>query len=233
MYSLTLAGLCLALTGLDNLKYDPWKDMDRIFKTWGYLLPAFSKSLEQFKRVYYEVGFCHLLKKSIEDNLSGPLDELSEGAILFAFINRMLELHGRVLSPSFEFVMTDWEIFRKIEAYNEIMLLDLRYEAALYEERRFMVEALRNFDPIPIEPWKRTESDELKLKKRERRVARVLQKIVKLKKDRDKLMRSWPIQEWQLLLFKYKSMSEVDIKKPEPMLTRFVEAYLKRRKKED
>lgn len=230
MYSLTLAGLCLALTELANPEYDPWKDMDRIFKTWGHLLPVFSKSLEQFKRVYYEAGFCHLLQKSIEDNLSGPLDELSEDAILFAFINRMLGPHGRVLSPSFEFLMTDWEIFRKIEAYNEIMLLDLKYEAALYEERRFMVEALRNLDPIPIEPWKRTESDKLKLKKRERRVARVLQKIVKLKEERDKLMRNWPIQEWQLLLFKYKSMSEVDLKKPEVMLTRFVEAYLKRKK---
>jgi len=233
MYSLTLAGLCLALTRLDNLEYDPWKDMDRIFKTWGYLLPIFSKSLEQFKRVYYEVRFCHLLKKSIEDNLSGPLDELSEGAILFAFINRMLGLHGRVLSPSFEFLMADWEIFRKIETYNEIMSLDLKYEAALYEERRLMVEALRNPDPIPIEPWKRTDSDKLKLKKRKRRVARVLQKIVKLKEERDKLMRNWPIQEWQLLLFKFKSMSEVDIKKPEVMLTRFVEAYLKRKEKED
>ncbi|MBS7632222.1 helix-turn-helix transcriptional regulator [Candidatus Bathyarchaeota archaeon] len=233
MYSLTLAGLCLALTGLDNPEYEPWRDLDRIFNNWGYLLPVFSKSLEQFKRVYYEDGFRHLLKKSIEDNLSGPLDELSENAILFDFIHRMLGLHGRILSPSFEFLMADWEIFRKIETYNEIMSLDLKYEAALYEERRFMAEALRNLDPIPIEPWKRTEPDELKLKKRKRRVARVLQKIVKLKEERDKLMRNWPIQEWQLLLFKYKGMSEVDLKKPEVMLTRFVEAYLKRKKKED
>ena len=233
MYSLTLAGLCFALTGLAKTEYNPWKDLDRIFNNWGYLLPVFSKSWPEFKRVYYEDEFRHLLKRSIEDNLSGPLEDLSENVILFDFIHRMLGLHGRVLSPSFEFVMAGWEIFRKIETYNEIMSLDLKYEAALYEERRLMVKTLKNPHTVPIEPWKRTESDNLRLKKSQRRYQRTLRKIKKLKEERDKLMRSWPIQEWQLLLFKYKSMSEVDIKKPDVILTRFIEAYLKRKKKED